>query len=270
MLRARELNHVFWWDVQAVNPERLHIYGIPHLKYTHESGVVDFTVPPASCQPLASYLDSPSSYDKSGWLVMAGRTYPGYAKYPYVHSRLGQVSSVQEVRAPPRTRPLPHTSGKPSDVSHRLPLPQRKTVRVSGKTACDFILEKQPEVRQLVEAVRGALGLPDSRRDPTAPRPAQPKGKCIRALHFLLQDAAEQASFTWHADAEDIGHKGQHMTTVIVSLSDECSGMRMWGFGPHLFRGMGSACAFAGAALHESLPKCHLLRPVRKVALFFA
>ena len=50
------------------------------------------------------------------------------------------------------------------------------------------------------------------------------------------------------------------MTTIIVSLSDECSAMRMWGFGPHLFREMGSACAFAGAALHESVPKCDLLR----------
>ena len=143
-------------------------------------------------------------------------------------------------------------------------------MRVSGKTACDFVLQKQTEVRQFVEAVRSTLGLPDSRRDPTAPAPAQPKGKCIRAMHFLLQDASEQASFTWHADAYDIGHEGQHMTTIIVNLSDECSAMRMWGFGPHLFREMGSACAFAGAALHESVPRCDLQRPVRKVALFFA
>ena len=142
-------------------------------------------------------------------------------------------------------------------------------MRVSGKTACDFVLENQPEVRQLVETVRSTLRLPDSRRDPTARKPAQSKGKCIRAMHFLLQDAAEQASFTWHADADDIG-AGEHMTTIIVSLSDEWSGMRMWGFGPHLFSEMGSACAFAGAALHESVPKRNLLRPVRKVALFFA
>ena len=45
-------------------------------------------------------------------------------------------------------------------------------------------------------------------------------------MHFLLQDEAEQASFTWHADAQDIGHEGQHMTTIIVSLSNECSSMR--------------------------------------------
>ena len=103
-LRARELKHVMWWDAQALNPERAALYALPHLNYTHNTGVVEFSVPPACCQPLASFLDEPSSYNVNGWLVMAGRTYPGYAKYPYVHSRFGQVSSVQEVRTRPRAR----------------------------------------------------------------------------------------------------------------------------------------------------------------------
>ena len=62
------------------------------------------------------------------------------------------------------------------------------------------------------------------------------------------------------------------MTTVIVSLSEEHSSMRMWGHQPHLFRGVGSACAFPGAALHESVPRRTGApgAPVRKVALFFA
>ena len=150
-------------------------------------------------------------------------------------------------------------------------LPQRKTVRVSGKRAVDQVLAGQPEVRQLVEAVRHTLSLPDSRRDPTQLKPAQPKGKSIRAMHFLLQDQTQQASFSWHADADDIGHQGIHMTTVIVSLSDVRSCMRMWGFQPHLFKGCGSACAFAGAALHESVPTLGACVPaVRKVAFFFA
>ena len=110
-LRARELKDVMWWDAQALNPERAALYALPHLNYTHNTGVVEFSVPPACCQPLASFLDEPSSYNVNGWLVMAGRTYPGYAKYPYVHSRFGQVSSVQEVRTPPRARLLPHTTG---------------------------------------------------------------------------------------------------------------------------------------------------------------
>ena len=149
---------------------------------------------------------------------------------------------------------------------------QRKTVRVSGKTACDNVLAGQPEVRQLVDAVRRALRLPDARRDPLAPRPSQPQGKTIRAMHFILQDHSQQASFSWHDDSRDIGHEGYHMTTIIVSLSTELSCMRVWGFEPHLFDGMGAACAFPGAALHESVPRSPVApagKPVRKVALFF-
>ena len=106
-LRAREVKHVMWWDTQAINPKREALYALPHLNYTHNTGVVEFSVPPAGCLPLVSFLDSASSYDENGWLVMGGRTYPGYAKYPYVHSRLGQVSCVQEVRTPPHARLLP-------------------------------------------------------------------------------------------------------------------------------------------------------------------
>ena len=53
---------------------------------------------------------------------------------------------------------------------------------------CDIVLAGQPAVRQFIEAVRVALGLPDNRRNPKASTPAQPKGKCIRAMHFLLPE----------------------------------------------------------------------------------
>ena len=60
------------------------------------------------------------------------------------------------------------------------------------------------------------------------------------------------------------------MTTVIVSLSNECSCMRMWGFDGYVFKGAGAACVFAGAALHESVPRrVEAGVPVWKVALFF-
>ena len=62
------------------------------------------------------------------------------------------------------------------------------------------------------------------------------------------------------------------MTTVIVNLSDERSCMRMWGFDAYLFEGAGAACAFDGAALHESVPRRSGAQadvPVLKVALFF-
>ena len=116
-LRAREVKHVMWWDTQAPNPKREALYALPHLNYTHNTGVVEFSVPPACCLRLALFLDEPSSYDVNGWLVMGGKPYPGYARYPYVHSRLGQVSSVQEVRTPVAARtPVATYHWQQSDV----------------------------------------------------------------------------------------------------------------------------------------------------------
>ena len=103
-VKSRDIKHVMWWDRDALNPPLANIYGLPHLNYTHDTGVLAFSVPLAYCQPLASYLEKAGNYDAQGWLVMAGMQYPGYAKYPYVHSPLGQIPGVQEVRrAPPRT-----------------------------------------------------------------------------------------------------------------------------------------------------------------------
>ena len=89
---------------------------------------------------LASYLEHPDSYSDDGWLVLAGKTYPGYAKYPF-------VATVQQVCAHYST--CLHSQS--SDASHPSPsvLLQRKTVRISGKTTCDEVLStSQPEVRE--------------------------------------------------------------------------------------------------------------------------
>ena len=110
--------------------------------------------------------------------------------------------------------------------------------------------------------------------------PERPGGKALRSFHFLTQDHTQQASFSWHSDKEDLNRMGvkarhlEEMITVIVRLSGgaDASGMRVWGCHPFLFAGQGSACAFLGAALHESLPrrmKCPASVPERKVALFF-
>ena len=70
---------VEWWDRELANPPEDVIYPIPHLIYSHDTGVVDFCVDEACCKRLASYLEHPDSYSNDGWLFLAGKEYPGYS-----------------------------------------------------------------------------------------------------------------------------------------------------------------------------------------------
>ena len=146
-------------------------------------------------------------------------------------------------------------------------------MRFQGATEINFLLREVQEIWDLVQAVRQALGLPLPKRGTL-----QPRGKAIKALHFLLQDETQQAVFSWHNDAHDILTRGQprqaaeEMTTVIVSLSDVRSAMRIWGMAPVLYANQGSGVAFPGAALHESLRRAKHApeaAAVWKVAMFF-
>lgn len=235
MCRRNE-REIPWWYGSSSSP----VSALPNVKLKADTGVHPFQVDPTCCQNLYDFLEDPSSYDEEGWLLLAGTQWPGYSSYPYVHA-----------------------------VHHLPVLQERKTVRVASMKKVNHILRGEPLVNALVVAVRSALGLPQPSRCG-----AQPAGKCIRAMHFLKQDESQQASFSWHSDAEDLKQTVRRdlMTTVIVQLTkDEASGMRMWGCLPHIYIGQGSAVAFQGAAMHESLPRVVPARvPVWKVALFFA
>jgi hypothetical protein len=98
-LRARVLKHVGWWNRDVLNPPDSDIYILPHLIFAHDTGVMDFSISPVLCKSLLSYLENEKNYDDEGWLRLAGKSYPGYARYPYVHARSGQLPSVQEVCA---------------------------------------------------------------------------------------------------------------------------------------------------------------------------
>ena len=104
-----------------------------------------------------------------------------------------------------------------------------------------------------MQAVRLALGLPMP-----AQGVLQKAGKAIRALHFLAQDETQQASFSWHSDGEDLKGRSMpdtsDMTTVIVHLSHECSGMRVWGCRPALYRAQGDSVAFPTEAGRVATP----------------
>ena len=228
-----------WWDGRGLAAN----YPLECVRLNPATGVHDFKIDASVCEALRCFLADPANYDTQGFLRMAGTQFPGYSGYPYVHAPEGHVAAAQE----------------------------KRTTRVHGKQQVNAVLKNQQQVWDLVQAVRRALGLP-------MPDPGvlQKAGKAILALHFLAQDETQQALFSWHSDGEDLRSIGRadpsDMTTVIVHLSHECSGMRVWGCAPVLYRAQGDAVAFPGSALHETLPR-RLGAPaagvVRKVALFF-
>ena len=237
-IRYGSLKYIQWWTCWRGKPEP-----VRHLRL--HKGVHEFVCNQSVCQQLANFLEDQKNYTEEGFLNIAGTTWPGYGGYPYVHAHLGHMPCQQQAR----------------------------TVRVAKKADVDFILSNEPLVQALLWQVRDRLHLPQP-----SGRDVQPPGKCVRAMHFLLQDATQQAVFSWHDDADDIKCRGmleeclRAMTTVIVNLSDECSGMRIWGHDLVLYRRVGDAVAFPGAALHETVPRratCPAKRVVRKVAFFF-
>ena len=235
-----ERHEILWWgkELHTASP-------LEGRRLSPSTGVLAFEIDPQVCEELRSFLADPENYNQHSVLMMSDVPWMGYARYPFVHAKIGVVPSVQE----------------------------KKTVRIHGHATVNRVLKGVPQVWDVVQEVRRALGLP-------LPKPGvlQPAGKSIKAMHFLLQDPSQQAEFSWHDDSEDISpESGPHvhseeMTTVIVSLSETCSGMRIWGCSPVLYDGQGSCVAFPGAALHESLPRRSCSEEpwvVRKLALFF-
>ena len=226
---------ITWWEADH-KP-----YPLERVRLRADTGVHQFQINAAVCEQLRLFVTDGSNYTSEGFLKMADTQFPGYGGYPYVHATFGHVPSAQE----------------------------KRTTRVHGKYWVNKVLKSVQQLWDLVTEVRRMLGLPV----PTG-GVLQKAGKGIVGLHVLTQDATQQAVFSWHDDGEDISSNtdSEEMTTVIVNLSDECSGMRIWGSDPVLYHAQGDAVAFPGRALHESLPRCTTSPAsdvVYKVALFF-
>ena len=103
-LKSRAISHVVWWNTVALNPHADDMYPLSNLPFAHDTGVHGFHIPAGCCTTMTSFLDNQQNYSAQGWLLMAGRQFPGYARYPYVHSPLGQLATIQEVSAHPIAR----------------------------------------------------------------------------------------------------------------------------------------------------------------------
>ena len=173
-IRRGVVRDIVWWYPKIDSPS----YALANCRLQLPYGVHPFCVDPLCCQDLLDVLQDPSRW-REGFFSMGGTTWPGYGTYPYVHARF-HISALQE----------------------------KKTIRVQGYANVCVLLQTEPTLRRLVEEVRCVLGLPGDPGSAADERPrssrVQPRGKSIRALHFIRQDETQQASFTWHSDAEDI------------------------------------------------------------------
>ena len=100
-LRLRAVKHVMWWNTFHLNPRAKDIYPLSNLTFTHNTGVHSFGLEADCCTKLWSFLENPQNYNAEGWLVVAGKPFPGYSHYPYVQSPFGQVAVIQEVSVHP-------------------------------------------------------------------------------------------------------------------------------------------------------------------------
>ena len=100
-LKSRVIKHVMWWNTSARNPRAEDMYPLSNLTFTHNTGVHSFGLEADCCTTLWSFLENPQNYNAEGWLVVAGKPFPGYSHYPYVQSPHGQVAVIQEVSVHP-------------------------------------------------------------------------------------------------------------------------------------------------------------------------
>ena len=101
-LRTRVMKHVMWWNTRPHrNPRAEDMYPLSNLPFAHNTGVHSFGLNGECCTAMRSFLENRQNYNAEGWLMMAGKAFPGYSQYPYVHSPLGQVSVLQEVSVHP-------------------------------------------------------------------------------------------------------------------------------------------------------------------------
>lgn len=103
-------------------------------------------------------------------------------------------------------------------------------------------LRKWPSFTRVVQGACAALGVTLA---------------ALHHAHFIVQ-FSPLAIFSWHNDAQDLCLT-QRAVSVIVPLNDAPSGVELFGFDMHQYRGTGAAVAFPSVARHRSVA----LRPVR-------
>ena len=105
---------IWWWQRSRAQ----HSYPLEHAFLSADTCVHAFHIERAVCEKLCLILDDRETYNSEMALVLAGKEFPGYAGYPYVHADGGVSPFVQ----------------------------QRRTVRFQGATEINFLLREVQEI----------------------------------------------------------------------------------------------------------------------------
>ena len=85
---------IWWWQRSRAQ----HSYPLEHAFLSADTCVHAFHIERAVCEKLCLILDDRENYNSEMALVLAGKAFPGYAGYPYVHADGGVSPFVQQRR----------------------------------------------------------------------------------------------------------------------------------------------------------------------------
>ena len=83
---------IMWWSRGSGSAD----FPIPNVRLSPDTGVHDFSIEPHVCEQLRIFLADPHNYNEDAVLMVEGEPFTGYARYPYVHAKLGALPAVQE------------------------------------------------------------------------------------------------------------------------------------------------------------------------------
>ena len=192
--------------------------------------LMNSSVTGGACKALAGYWKSKGNRDRDGFLVVQGKSYPGFGRY-------------HAVAAEP----------------HRPEVQERFNAQITGVAQILQFCEHVPGFRDICEQVAHELKLKDDRGKTIFPLDGH-----------IIDMSSPEMHFGWHNDAYDLSIKNRDMISVVVNLCEEESALVVWGFKPFRFSPVfGAACAFAGAATHSSCKHRSPEPAVLKVTLFY-
>ena len=151
---------------------------------------------------------------------------------------------------------------KTLSVPHNPTLQSIRTVTTSTKEKAKQLVRSIPCLQGVLFDVLLCLG-------------ADPKDweKHLVAFHGLIYSKDRQVEFAWHEDIKETTGLTRECLTAVVQCSDAITGMRVYGFTPFLYEGVGHTSVFPGHCIHQTLPLSEtalsaLSKPVVKAVFF--